>query len=405
LLNLPLFRRFPVYACAALTLASGWAGYTGIDLFHQRVAELESAGVEGLLASSQLRADLAALQHELGGLEAEAARLESTSADTVALRARIAELENSLNEFHATLDQQNADLDELQALRGRLESDPLNSKLAELESNLRSGREKLDELVRAAVDSGRRAETRVTELEQREQREQDFESRWQDLMGPTVQISGENSIGSGVLLASRATEEGSYHNYLLTAWHVVRDIQGDGKDRTIPVPVTLYARDGSKKELKARLLQYDVDVDSALLELDNSERLTVGAGLASRERLAQVSVFQPIYAVGCPLGNDPIPTLGEISSIQHEVDGKSYWMINAPTYIGNSGGGIFDAQTHELIGIFSKIYNYGTARPTVVPHMGLVVPLTKVYAWLDGVGYGHLAGAPAAKPIVASAPR
>jgi hypothetical protein len=80
-------------------------------------------------------------------------------------------------------------------------------------------------------------------------------------------------------------------------------------------------------------------------------------------------------------------------------------MINAPTYIGNSGGGIFDAQTHELIGIFSKIYNYGTSRPTVVPHMGLVVPLTKVYAWLDGVGYGHLAGAPAAKPIAASAPR
>jgi hypothetical protein len=37
--------------------------------------------------------------------------------------------------------------------------------------------------------------------------------------------------------------------------------------------------------------------------------------------------------------------------------------------------------------------------------MGLVVPLSKIYAWLDDVGYGELAGAPAAKPIAAAAPR
>ncbi|TAJ16951.1 MAG: hypothetical protein EPO68_10240 [Planctomycetota bacterium] len=405
MLQLPLFRRFPFYAFTGLSVATGWVGYTSFDLFQQRVERLETTGLEEVQENGALRVDLADLHRELGGLEAEAARLRDSVAQTSVLRERVGLLECSLGEFQLALEHQNGDLDELRALRGRLDEGPVNSKLAELEHNLRNGRDKLDELVRSALDTGHRAETRLSELEQREARERDLERRWQDLMGPTVQISGENSIGSGVLLASRPNDAGGFDNYLLTAWHVVRDIQGDLEHLDMPVPVTLYARNGAKREVSAKLLRYDADVDAALLELETSERLDVGAGLASREELAQVSVFRPIYAVGCPLGNDPIPTLGEVSSVQHEVDGKSYWMINAPTYIGNSGGGIFDAESHELIGIFSKIYNYGTSRPTVVPHMGLVVPLTKIYAWLDGVGYGELAGAPAARPIAAAAPR
>ncbi|MFQ5634674.1 MAG: FAD-dependent oxidoreductase, partial [Gammaproteobacteria bacterium] len=50
---------------------------------------------------------------------------------------------------------------------------------------------------------------------------------------------------------------------------------------------------------------------------------------------------------------------GEVADERHEVDGEHYWMISAPTYIGNSGGGIFDAQTHELLAVFSKIYTHG----------------------------------------------
>jgi len=69
------------------------------------------------------------------------------------------------------------------------------------------------------------------------------------------------------------------------------------------------------------------------------------------------------------------------------VDGTRYLMVNAPTYIGNSGGAIYDGITHELIGVFAKIYNHGSARPMIVPHMGLVVPLDGVYTWLADEGY------------------
>ena len=54
-----------------------------------------------------------------------------------------------------------------------------------------------------------------------------------------------------------------------------------------------------------------------------------------------------------------------------------------PTYIGNSGGGIFDGERHVLLALFSKIYTHGTIRPTVIPHMGLASPLDAVYDWLE----------------------
>ena len=73
-----------------------------------------------------------------------------------------------------------------------------------------------------------------------------------------------------------------------------------------------------------------------------------------------MQVFEDVYAVGCPLGNDPIPTHGKLSDTSHMVDGTKHWMVSAPTYIGNSGGGIFHAESEELVGIFSKLYTHGS---------------------------------------------
>ncbi len=231
---------------------------------------------------------------------------------------------------------------------------------------------------------------RLIDVEQRLDRPRDLETMWDELMGPVVQLAGETSVGSGVLLQSEERAAGGYRTYVLTAWHVVRDIQGSPSKRDMPVPVTIYGVDGSLRSEEAMLLVYQADLDAALLEILSPEALPCGAALASPERLEQVRIFDPIYAVGCPLGNDPIPTYGEVATRTHVVDGETYWMINAPTYIGNSGGGIFNSETHELMGIFSKIYTHGTLRPTIVPHMGLVTPLSSIYEWLDTQGYASV---------------
>ena len=147
---------------------------------------------------------------------------------------------------------------------------------------------------------------------------------------------------------------------------------------------------GEVRSLTASLLCREVKMDAALLRLNTRKRLDHGATLATHEDLDSRRVFHNLYAVGCPLGNDPIPTFGEIADVRHVVDGESYWMISAPTYIGNSGGGIFDAENHRLLGVFSKIYTHGALRPTVVPHMGLVTPLDAIYGWLETVGFAHV---------------
>lgn len=224
--------------------------------------------------------------------------------------------------------------------------------------------------------------------------------RWRNLLGPAVQLTGGGTVGSAVLLPGEPTADG-WRTTILTAWHVVRDIRlGLGEDA--PIPVMIYSEDGSVREEAARLLCRDAKMDVALLELTSTTDSLPAVRLASRAHLAAIQVFEPIYAVGCPLGNDPIPTPGELSDSHHDVGGTNHWMISAPTYIGNSGGGIFQADTDELIGIFSKIYTHGTLRPTVIPHMGLAIPLAEIYDWMDREGYAALTPGNAL-PVVASA--
>lgn len=214
--------------------------------------------------------------------------------------------------------------------------------------------------------------------------------RWDRTLGPTVQLAGDTTVGSGVLLESRPLADGTFETLLLTCWHVVRDIQADGRGPNAAIPISIYAPDGSKLERRARVIGANVDIDACLLRVEWTEALPHGAWLPSRARLADSNVYDEIVAVGCPLGNDPIPTLGNVSSMHHEVDGNRFWMISAPTYIGNSGGGIFGAADHQLLGLFSKIYTHGSIRPIIVPHMGLVTPLAEVYDWLEARGLARV---------------
>lgn len=223
------------------------------------------------------------------------------------------------------------------------------------------------------------------------QASEDVETRWQQIVAPTVQLSGETTVGSGVLLKSRELADGHGHETLvLTAWHVVRDILADAGSEEAPIPVSIFDNDGISHSLTASLLCREPDMDAALLRLNTNEPIDHGAELASRTELGSRRVFHDLYAVGCPLGNDPIPTRGEIADLTHVVDGTTYWMISAPTYIGNSGGGIYDAKSKNLMGLFSKIYTHGNIRPTVVPHMGLVTPLAPFYDWLEDQGHAQV---------------
>jgi len=140
---------------------------------------------------------------------------------------------------------------------------------------------------------------------------------------------------------------------------------------------------------QAKVIAEQSDHDLALLLVYLDEPWPYVAQLANRTEVENLEIFEPVYAVGCPLGNKPLPSVGEISSQEKRVSGSTFWMVNAPTFFGNSGGGIFHHSSGRLVGISSMIYTYGKRQPMVVPHMGLFVPLETVRSWLEGEGHGH----------------
>lgn len=361
------------------------------DKVEQHLFALEQSVEAALSGLSNLRAEIET-QAALLGQRQESLLLEP-AAELEQLQGLVARLiaeQHSLAEKHAA---QAAGLAELAGMRSELGAE-VRGAIEALRNEEAARWSGLNEAVTAASHRVDRVDGDLAQLGSRLEPTSAGSTRNARMLAPTVRLEGVSTVGSGVVLESRPHKDGrGYQTLLLTAWHVVRDIQADAIGSERLVPVEIRRPEGSRHEL-ARLLAHEQDLDAALLELKTREPVRHGARLAGRAALDAAQVFDDIYAVGCPLGNDPIPTHGEIMDLGHELDGTSYWMISAPTYIGNSGGGIFHGEGHALVAIFSKLYTHGTIRPTVIPHMGLASPLGPVCDWLETSGVARLVEEP-----------
>lgn len=282
-----------------------------------------------------------------------------------------------------------------------------NSKLVNRQVTNAIGRNKaLSKAVESAQNSIQKERSssvrRVQELEQklfsyqarfnelRQKVSRNSPSMTSEMLGPTVQLSGDETVGSGTVIASLPHKDGGFETFVLTANHVVRNILADSpRLKKEGITVTIY-KGRKETHRKCDVVCRNPQHDLALVKLRGTKRVHAVAKLVAQDRVDKLELWTPIYAVGCPLGNDPIPTGGFLSSLENTVRGTKYWMINAPTYYGNSGGGIFDGDSHELIAVFSKIYTHGSTRPVVIPHMGLAVPMSLVYSWLEKEGHAYL---------------
>jgi S1-C subfamily serine protease len=372
----------------SLGLMAGGAAITLHDM-HSRVVRLEETPRADPAQVARMRSTLEGIQQTVQQALDSIGQLRQEGERAAEMRTRLSALEQDLRGAAHELDLQRCKLEDWEQAQPREMESLVSTHVEELRSGIDQRWGELSEVAERAlgVAQGARAEVE-------QGLERDEERMWRELVGPVVQLAGDETVGSGVLLASEELpDKQGWRTYVVTAWHVVRDIEKDPEHPTTPVPVAIYMPGRQIVSETAHVVRFDPSLDAALLELDSRAKVECGAHLASRERLHGARIFDQIYAVGCPLGNDPIPTFGEIADTNHVVDGAHYWMISAPTYIGNSGGGIFDAKTHELMGIFSKIYTHGTLRPTVVPHMGLVTSIETMYDWLDAA---HYAGMPPA---------
>jgi len=221
---------------------------------------------------------------------------------------------------------------------------------------------------------------------------QDRDELTRKMLLPTVQLNGDDTVGSGTIVFSGPNKKNGnrIETYVLTSYHVVRNIIADTpRAKKTGFDVTVYLP-GDNLVVKGRMVASEPKIDAALVQLETDRQLPNVANVLPRNETNQVCVWDPVCAVGCPLGNDPVPSKGEVSSLHNELNGANYWMVNAPTYFGNSGGGIYRADTRQLIGVFSKIYTHGKGQPVVVPHMGLCTPIDLIYNWLTEAKMDHL---------------
>lgn len=374
-------------AVAGATLALGAAHVADL---RDRLIAIEARPVAEPVRVADLERRVDALTASLADSLARIADLTRAAARAHEVESGVVELERGLRDTACRLDEQRTWVARLQQLEDEAGPRAIEERIADFAASVDARWREVGDLAKRAEQIAGTARDGVEGVER--EIAHDPERLWQDLLAPTVQVSGEETVGTGVLLATDSTfAAGEPGTYVLTAWHVVRDLYTQPEGAMPEIPVTVYRPErGASQAETAYLVDHDADLDVALLRLRTTSRTLPGARLAPRERLESVRVFDRIYAVGCPLGNDPIPTYGEVADVNHVVDGQGYWMVSAPTYIGNSGGGIFDAETHELLALFTKIYTHGTVRPMVVPHMGLATPLSVVYDWLDKIGYAAL---------------
>lgn len=320
-------------------------------------------------AQEALSADYANLAAAHASLVLEAAGLRDRTADFDAEREGIHDLLARIDELEQALKDERSAFDER-----------LSKEARRLESSLAGVRAAQEDF--QAQAAALRAPGMTTMAPLREQ-----------VLGPVFQLSGGDAVGSAVLIEH--VDDGMDSHYLaLSCFHVVRDIL-EGRDdfddyREASFRAVFTGLDAKERSYPVQMIEWDVASDLALLRVDARANLGPVAKIAPLARMAEIGVFREIYTVGCPLGTAAQATHGMITRETWEVSGEPYWMVSSPAYFGNSGGGVFHAETLELVGIFAKIYTHGSYRPQVITHMGLAVPLDRLHSWLREIGHASM---------------
>ena len=217
--------------------------------------------------------------------------------------------------------------------------------------------------------------------------------------------------GSGTIIYSKldAKENWKYSTYILTNHHVIsgaikieekwdsdlaKEVKKE-KRSIIYVEIFKYRNLSTPVgtlKVEADIVLYNEDEDIALIKLRSEEQAQyvaklMGGGPDSGLDIAY-NVMDETVAVGCSLGFPPLPTVGHITRKDFQVDSLPFHMSSSQIIYGNSGGAMFLADTGELIGIPSLVAVIGWSTP--ITHMGLFIPIERIYKWLEKEHYDFI---------------
>lgn len=206
-----------------------------------------------------------------------------------------------------------------------------------------------------------------------------LQEKHEKLLYPVVRIfsvdkSGKQSAGSGTLIYSKPDPEddGKYLNFVLTNHHVIDnliDIKAAWdsllkKERKkefftrAKVEVFEYADQStcdSSNRFSAEIVAYSVTHDLAILKLLTKRKFDYVAPLLPEDKIKDLRLFTDICVSGCSLAHEPFCNYGELTFMTEDIENKQYFMYNAGSYFGNSGGALFLRGTGDLIGVPSRL--------------------------------------------------
>ena len=230
----------------------------------------------------------------------------------------------------------------------------------------------------------------------------DYDLRHKELQLPCVRVRAGRAGGSGTVIYSVAGEGDEPASvYVLTNHHVVGGLitvekkwspllQREIKQDTRSIAECHFfrykwqSRAVAGTTIESDIVGYDVEEDLALLKLRMTEEDSppAAAKLFPRGQEKKLRTTMPVFAVGAGLGEPPVITGGFISQFGREMDNREFWLFTAPGIYGNSGGSLFLADTHELLGVPARIAVTAMGIDAIT-HLMYAVPITRIYKFLE----------------------
>ena len=227
----------------------------------------------------------------------------------------------------------------------------------------------------------------------------------EEMLYPVVRIQAKTALGSGSIIYSNPKKEtpSEFETYILTNHHVIesaitqvekwssllqRKYKGD-VFADIDVEIFEYQYESwepTHHTIPGEIITYDQDQDLGLVRLKTVKPMSYIAKLLPKgESKEKLRMFMTTLTVGSGLGEEPFPSVpGMLASLNRRIantDGKGYTfhLSSSPSIYGNSGGACFLMDTHEMIGIPSRIAVTGRFGSDAITHMGYIIPIERVY--------------------------
>lgn len=231
----------------------------------------------------------------------------------------------------------------------------------------------------------------------------DVRQKHERILYPVVRVRTDGVGGSGTIIYSKPDPEnaGEHQTFVLTNWHVVEKaikykddwdplLKRKRKQEILsPVIVEVFEYVHlsdlvSANTHKANIVAYDQAHDLAVLLLASPKHYPQVAELLPRDEIPKIKLFTPVWTSGCSLLHDPFANRGEITYLSEIIENRLYWMCNANSIFGNSGGGVFLGETGQQIGVTARItvmqLGFGV---DVQTWMGFFVPPVRLYEFFD----------------------